>query len=366
MPNLDYSFNSYNIETNVISDVTQIPQGKYIFAIQFLSVPESLKAGEIFKHIPTKILIDLQTNDNCLLIIHDAHESWHWEACIEDLYSLALNENINPNNILILTPNPVYKTGMIKVIVQNRWEIFVRHATEMEKLNFQIKDLGNSDSARKFVCLNRFVKAHRLRFIYEMYSRDLLNDFRITCSDTLFTDLESSELLIDKCNQQVLDYLKKSLPWIWDGRQDFERFDNYHLSGFLKIQQEGLIFVITETNFIYSDLMHLTEKTFKAIQMKMPFIIVGQPGSLKRLQELGYRTFDHIWNESYDQEMDHNRRMELVCDLIEDLNKKSFDELKMLIHENSDILEHNFRNLMERRSESEMINFLIETRFVLT
>ena len=44
----------------------------------------------------------------------------------------------------------------------------------------------------------------------------------------------------------------------------------------------------------------LTEKTFKAIKHGQPFVIVGCAGSLAALRSLGYRTFDHAIDNSYD------------------------------------------------------------------
>jgi hypothetical protein len=44
----------------------------------------------------------------------------------------------------------------------------------------------------------------------------------------------------------------------------------------------------------------LTEKTFKCLKHGHPFILVGCAGSLQALRDLGYRTFDHAIDNSYD------------------------------------------------------------------
>lgn len=51
------------------------------------------------------------------------------------------------------------------------------------------------------------------------------------------------------------------------------------------------------------DNVFLTEKTFRAIYMGVPFLICGNPGSLELLQMLGYRTFPSVFDESYDKIM---------------------------------------------------------------
>jgi hypothetical protein len=52
----------------------------------------------------------------------------------------------------------------------------------------------------------------------------------------------------------------------------------------------------------------LTEKTFKPIKFGQPFVVVGAPGSLQALRDLGYRTFDHAIDNSYDLELDNTQR----------------------------------------------------------
>lgn len=44
----------------------------------------------------------------------------------------------------------------------------------------------------------------------------------------------------------------------------------------------------------------VTEKVFKAIKHGQPFIVVGRSGVLKLLKDLGYRTFDHVIDSTYD------------------------------------------------------------------
>tara|TARA_B100001057_G_scaffold268905_1_gene269091 strand:+ start:14018 stop:14905 length:888 start_codon:yes stop_codon:yes gene_type:complete len=59
--------------------------------------------------------------------------------------------------------------------------------------------------------------------------------------------------------------------------------------------------------------VRLTEKVFKAIKNCQPFVIAGPLGSIKQLQEMGYRTFDHVVDHSYDQIVDTTERWEAVC-----------------------------------------------------
>ena len=44
----------------------------------------------------------------------------------------------------------------------------------------------------------------------------------------------------------------------------------------------------------------ITEKTYRNIKYKKPFIIMGQHISLASLHKLGYKTFHPLIDESYD------------------------------------------------------------------
>ena len=102
-------------------------------------------------------------------------------------------------------------------------------------------------------------------------------------------------------------------------------------------------------------MMAITEKTYKAMLLKMPFIIIGQPGSLKFLKSLGYKTFNHMWSEQYDDITDPLTRMNKIKELILNLSKV---DLKTIISDNYDTLEYNYRKLLSRRPEKPLLDTL--------
>jgi hypothetical protein len=73
--------------------------------------------------------------------------------------------------------------------------------------------------------------------------------------------------------------------------------------------------IVLETLFD-DDRLHLTEKSLRPIACAQPFILVGTHGSLEYLQEYGFKTFGHIWDESYDQIEDPEERLIKIADLM--------------------------------------------------
>jgi hypothetical protein len=89
---------------------------------------------------------------------------------------------------------------------------------------------------------------------------------------------------------------------------------------------------------------HLTEKTFKAIALEMPFVMVATAGSLEYLREYGFQTFNTVFDESYDQETDDVLRIEQVVKLLKELDELSLKE-RLAIHRAClPMVEHNYNH----------------------
>jgi len=104
---------------------------------------------------------------------------------------------------------------------------------------------------------------------------------------------------------------------------------------------ESFVYVVTETCF-WDKKKHLTEKIFKPIVLKQPFILVGCAYNLDYLKEYGFKTFDRWWDESYDNCEDPIERLNLIVKILEDLSKLSDQELFSMLCDMEEILEHNY------------------------
>ena len=112
-----------------------------------------------------------------------------------------------------------------------------------------------------------------------------------------------------------------------------------HLSAFVN--------VITET-LTMKDVVFITEKTYKSIYVCQPFIIVGNTYSLKKLKELGFKTFSNWWDESYDDEIDFEKRMEKITKVLEDIASWDFDKCSDIRKEMRDVLIHNYNQMLTK------------------
>jgi hypothetical protein len=100
---------------------------------------------------------------------------------------------------------------------------------------------------------------------------------------------------------------------------------------------ESWFSAVTETEMLARP-SRITEKVLKPLVNFHPLVLFGNPGSLKRVRDYGFATFDNIVDESYDQEDDPRRRFDMayaelvrLCRLddhaLSDLERQASDRL---------------------------------------
>jgi hypothetical protein len=112
--------------------------------------------------------------------------------------------------------------------------------------------------------------------------------------------------------------------------------------------------IVTETVFYY-DKLHLTEKIFKPIVSKQPFMLLAAPGNLAYLKSYGFKTFEGIIDESYDTIQDNDLRIEAVvkqlhwyCNLTPGEKIEVIKQLEPIIQHNFDHFYGEFRHIITR------------------
>lgn len=120
-----------------------------------------------------------------------------------------------------------------------------------------------------------------------------------------------------------------------------------------KFYENFCLDIVTETVFDYPQ-TYFSEKLFRSIAEKKIFIYVGPYHSLKFLKELGFKTFHSCISEEYDNERNPSKRMSMIEKEIEIFVKKPIDEIKNILINTTNILEHNFsvlQSLYEKELE---------------
>jgi hypothetical protein len=140
--------------------------------------------------------------------------------------------------------------------------------------------------------------------------------------------------------KNMLYDIKDQIDADWDNTRNVTADFSAKIS--VEDAQNTAVHLIAETVFSDSKI-YVTEKTFKPMVMKQPFIVFAGPGTLQYLKNYGFRTFDCVWDESYDLEQDHDMRLAKIVKIIKDLSAKSDNEFKTIIEQCKEIVDHNHR-----------------------
>lgn len=103
----------------------------------------------------------------------------------------------------------------------------------------------------------------------------------------------------------------------------------------------------------------ITEKTFKPIAFRHPFMIVSNPGTLTYLKSQGFETFDNLFDERYDSESHYLKRIECIVKNVENFQKQPLSQIIL------DKIQHNYTRffdteLVKQRIVNEIFEPIIE------
>ena len=123
-----------------------------------------------------------------------------------------------------------------------------------------------------------------------------------------------------------------------------------------RIYKNFLVDIVAET-FTSGDCFFVTEKTVRPMLLKKPMIVMGPKDFLVYLRQMGFKTFYEFWDEDYDG-YDCKDRYLKILKLIDDLAKKSINELETMYQRMQHILDHNY-NLLQAQVYTKTITKIL-------
>lgn len=226
--------------------------------------------------------------------------------------------------------------------------------------NKKITDPSTRKLSKKFITLNRltsYARIYRSLLINELIERDLLNDGYISYSTECPIGGSFDEQLITNGSQynisdSMIDNTIKNINNLESSlRIDFKTHEYIpNMSFSVEPIHESLssfLYIVTETNY-WGRRKHLTEKIFKPIILKQPFILVGCAYNLEYLKSYGFKTFDRWWSEEYDSITDDVQRMHKIGETIQTICKYNLNQLEEILKDMQEILDYNYNLFYSR------------------
>jgi hypothetical protein len=180
-----------------------------------------------------------------------------------------------------------------------------------------------------FTILSRTHKWWRATVMTHLHRSGILDQSIWSYGMTSIDDRpEDNPIEIDSFNQLRADIEKfiANAPYTCDMLTTNEHNDHHlHIA---EHYTDSYCNIVLETHFDAdgSGGTFLTEKTFKPIKHGQPFVIVGPPGSLKQLRDMGYCTFDQAIDNSYDLITNSTDRWRSILNTIQKLQQQDLSK----------------------------------------
>lgn len=204
---------------------------------------------------------------------------------------------------------------------------------------------------KKYITFNRLTssaRVYRSLLISELVKANILSEGYVSYSDTCpdggdySTELKSSAYIDLPIAQEAIRNISSlDLPLRIDFQDSVTIPNQSFVLSAVKETQESFCYVVTETCY-WEQKYHLTEKIFKPIVSKMPFILVGPANNLKYLRSYGFKTFDRWWDESYDEIEDPIKRLRAITKVLKQICSKNELELADMLKDMDNVLQHNY------------------------
>ena len=231
--------------------------------------------------------------------------------------------------------------------------------------------IGKRD--KKLLCFNRMPRWQRARMVAFLLEHDLVKDSYVSFDLSTNAELMGTREAWDVENSPNIDNEFRGDPYInniykyWDtfplvlnrtvdrdnpvdiNDDDLQYFDNSYFS------------VVNETNFyhcldgkggrpincVHTDGVFISEKLYKPIAHRHPFIVAGLNGTLKYLRDVGYKTFHPIINEDYDLIVDDEERLQAIEKEVLRLATLDDDTWLQLQEQLKPIIDHNYNHILK-------------------
>lgn len=263
---------------------------------------------------------------------------------------------INGNNIYELFASKYNISSKINLIAVNYWEHYTTRYTHVDA-QYNIKE-----KEKIFVCFNRVARPHRLALFALSLEYNLLDKSfysYLSSSSDLKGMLQFLRTFISAdLYNRIKDILNKHLdkiPYKLNTEPDQnttivrEEDLKYFNDSYFSLVTETMFFPVYRYNHILpTEEVFFSEKIFKPIRMKHPFILLGPVGSLVELRKLGYKTFNSIIDERYDGISNDEERLLAILDEVIRISKNTPAQWIEWQEKAKEIVEHNYKILASK------------------
>ena len=328
-----------------------------------------LDSVDFLNLIPNEILVD----PSIFIVLCTEYEAF--TDLVEPIYKNLIKKlNIDPKRIILISEN-FDIVDVVKKVAESyqldninvEWSLVHERHTKAEQVLLDLTTatiLAKKSYKKAFLNFNRRWRIHRPCVVGLLYSMNLLDkgfvslgkaDDNLNWNNTFDTILK----LVSE-DQELYSLLSTNkikittLPEMYLDTTDLisDRFgvtyEDINHKATIQLYEDSYFSIASETYFFENIGRTFTEKTFKPILYKHPFILVSSPNSLTLLKELGYRTFHPYIDESYDNEPNNVKRLKMILNEVNRLCNLTELEIFEFIDNVREITIHNHNLLVNK------------------
>lgn len=309
----------YNIKRYKLLDKNSIK-----FVIQFVHLPISCDITLQQEYIDL-----VNTDNNFYLILYSPLE---YIVDKNKLFTELENKKLRADKVICISNDLDLHNTVdrgVKFVGFDFWSSYTRHhyrflpnvsiITPEERYgSFNLID-------KKFICLNRNLKQHRIWFYYSLTKHNMLDDGYVSYALPTVHPMQYKSFATSNL---VKRYIPKNLHDEFEGfvsrKMPVRHLDNLdrsminHQSDIKQYYYKTAISLVTESS---PNKPILSEKTYKAIMNMHPFCIIGDERNFELLKKAGYETFENLFGVDIVNDYDSSVK------LLENLKNTSLEKL---------------------------------------
>lgn len=330
-----------NSDELVKLEIHEIKDKKHLYIIRVLNhqfFRLNLNVG--FSPISPKVLVDVKEG-NAKIILEMTSEGQYFSYPGTELAIIErwrIKEGLPPYSVAVISGNLLAQ----KLASEQKYELNVYGVSTFEGFFPLSEELSDPNKIIEYKpCNNKnlFLSYNRAQRLHRAYLVAMLNESRLLDRGLISYQLDEinfSRLSPELYNKEAWRKLKLKGPRFID----YDQSENLAQNTDLFHYEQTFLHIVTETT-ISNNSIFFSEKIFKPMAFGQPFLLVGNPFSLKKLKEMGYQTFDKWFDESYDNETDEYRRIQHIVKIVDGLRNKTVEELQAMREEMKSVLLHN-------------------------
>lgn len=315
----------------------------------------------LLDNVSSEVINSIKNEDSKILLT-SISEASNFDEKIHDEIEQELKRFGIPNNkLIIIDSNILYEKNKIRFQSYSPQHFLTAFDNKLynsnSDLKYKFEQITESDCKsnlnreKHFISLNRNSnKNHRHFLILFLYKTKIINKTLISVLRKLgFSNKDEFSYL-----NEYLEEFNKLVPLEID-THDIKNKLSFRTDNALRKKDylKSYINLVTETEF-EGNILFFTEKIVKPIISYQPFIVLSNPYYLKELKSMGFKTFSSIIDESYDDEVNDDVRLQKIFNEIERISKLSLEDMADLYKSVLHICIYN-RNHLEKLSKQDVL-----------